>query len=195
MLRHSARDARWQGLLIEPVPYLFQRLQSAFSDANRFSLERVAVGSSTGTASFFYVDEAARAQIPHLPFWYDQLGSFYRQHIVKHLDGALEPYIIEEQMPVRPLSTILNQYGHGIHLLHIDTEGHDYEVLRTLDFRRHRPHAVLIEHKHLSVADKDATRELLEQHNYRVRDCGADYFAVTASLGSLLPRWLSRHRP
>lgn len=32
--------------------------------------------------------------MPGLPVWYDQLGSFDRQHIVKHLDGRLEPFIV-----------------------------------------------------------------------------------------------------
>src|SRR5262245_20215611 len=170
-------DSCWRGSLIQPVSYLFHRLQSVFNDPNRFLLQLLAIGSPEGRASFFYVDQAARTHIANLPFWYDQLGSFYRQHIVKHLDGALEPYIIEEQVPVIPLSTILDQYGHEIHLLHIDAEGYDFEVLRTLDFRKHRPHGILIEHEHLSLSDKQAMCELLQQHEYRIRDCGHDYFA------------------
>ena len=41
-----------------------------------------------------------------------------------------------------------------MHLLHVDAEGHDYEVLKTLDFAKHAPLSIFVEHKHLSDAQK-----------------------------------------
>ena len=65
-----------------------------------------------------------------------------------------------------------------MHLLHLDAEGHDYEVLRTLDFAKHAPLSIFVEHKHLSDAQKTEMLHLLRKHGYAVRDCGEDYFAV-----------------
>ena len=64
-----------------------------------------------------------------LPFWFDQLGSFDRMHIVKHLDGAYSnAFIISEMIDTVPLHDILDKHGGQSHidLIHIDTEGHDY---------------------------------------------------------------------
>src|SRR5262249_59030637 len=36
---------QWRGILIEPVPYCFERLRANFSDSRRFILEQVAVGA------------------------------------------------------------------------------------------------------------------------------------------------------
>lgn len=175
-------DKRWKGLLIEPVPYCFERLKANFSDQQRFSLERIAIGPITGRTTFYYVDQKATETLPGLPSYYDQLGSFDRSHIVKHLNGALEPFILESSFEVCPLEQVLTRNGVGeIHFLHIDTEGYDYEVLKTLDFNTHTPDAILIEHKHLSPPQKAEMLSDLRKHEYSVDDCGQDYFAVHKS--------------
>lgn len=172
-------DRRWRGLLIEPVPYCFNRLKANFSDAERFSLERVAIGPVVDTTTFYYVDERARAERPELPDWFDQLGSFDRSHIVKHLDGVLEPYILKAPVEVCPLgAVILRNRLTKIDLLHIDTEGYDFEVLKTLNFSKYKPPLIYIEHQHLPALQKKDMLRLLVGQGYRVRDAGRDYFAL-----------------
>jgi FkbM family methyltransferase len=179
----------WRGLLVEPVPYCFDRLREHYHDSQRFCLEQVAIGSAAGQASFYYVDAQANRHVPDLPPWFDQLGSFDRNHIVKHLNGRLEPFIIECKVQVCPLSEVLmrNQIRE-VHLLHVDTEGHDYEVLKTLNFAEHAPLSIFVEHRHLSPAHRTAMRRLLRQHGYSVRNCGADYFAVHEEANKRIPR-------
>jgi FkbM family methyltransferase len=175
LLAHKA----WTGILIEPVPYCFQKLKVNFSEP-RFRLEQTAIGAVAGEATFYYVDQEARKALP-LPEWFDQLGSFDRSHIVKHLDGILEPFILEAKVEVCPMSEVLaRNHVQEIHLLHIDTEGYDYEVLRTLDFSRYRPLLIFIEHKHLAENQKADMRSLLHQHGYTIYECGGDYCAVHA---------------
>jgi FkbM family methyltransferase len=172
-------DSNWSGLLIEPVPYCFDRLRANFHDSRRFRVEQIAIGAASGQASFYYVDEKARQEIHDLPGWFDQLGSFNRNHILKHLNGILEPFIIECRIRVHPLSEVLLRNRiQDVHLLHVDTEGHDYEVLKTVDFARHAPLLIYVEHKHLSDSEKSEMLQLLRRHGYSVSDCGADYFAV-----------------
>ena len=172
-------DERWKGLLIEPVPYVFDRLQANFHNARRFSLEQVAIGANAGQAVFYYVDAKAMASIPGLPDWYDQLGSFDKQHITKHLDGALTPFIVESMVEVRPMADVLKRNGiREAHLLHIDTEGYDYEILKTVDLTHEAPWAILVEHRHLPVPQKAEMLLLLRSHGYSVDDCGTDYFAI-----------------
>jgi FkbM family methyltransferase len=169
-------NTKWKGLLIEPVPYCFDRLKA---NAQRFCLEQVAVGATAGEETFDYVDQDAIQSIPDLPSWFDQLGSFDKSHIVKHLNGVLAPYIIELIVGVLPLADVISRNGiRDVHLLHIDTEGHDYEVLKTLNFEDQAPVAIFVEHKHLSDAQRTEMHEFLSNHGYSVHDCGADYFAV-----------------
>ncbi len=174
-----AADTKWKGLLIEPVPYLFKRLHANIQFSPRFCLEQIAIGAKEGYAPFYYVDEKAKQAIPNLPPWFDNLGSFDQNHILKHLDGILAPFIIKAEVRVAPLSVVLARNKiQEVHLLHVDTEGHDYEVLKTLDFAQCTPIAIFIEHKHLSEVDKLGMLQLLGQRNYNVQDCGDDFFAI-----------------
>jgi FkbM family methyltransferase len=188
-------DTKWSGLLIEPVPYCFANLRANFQDARRFCFEQVAIGPSAGEGTFYYVDEKALQNIPRLPAWIDQLGSFDRNHIMKHLDGALAPFIIECKVQVCPLSDVLTRNGiQDVQLLHIDAEGYDYDVLKTLDFAKHTPLSIFIEHKHLSDAQKTEMLHLLHQHGYSARDCGEDYFAVNEGANKRLHGTARMHR-
>lgn len=175
-------DARWKGLLIEPVPYLFARLKENFSNSARFALEQVAVGPKASRATFYCMAAGAKESLPDLQDFFDQLGSFDKQHIFKHyedLESKLEPFITEIEVEVLPLPDILQRnHIQDCHLLHIDTEGYDYKVLSTLNFSVTRPFVLFIEHKHLGARERQDLRRLLHKHNYIVRDCGQDYFAI-----------------
>lgn len=94
----------WTGLLIEPVPYCVDRLKENFSDQTRFSIEQAAISGAPGTVLFYHVDRDAIIHVPSLPVWYDQLGSFDRTHILKHLGSKIEPFIIESEIQTCTLS-------------------------------------------------------------------------------------------
>ncbi|MFZ5994963.1 MAG: FkbM family methyltransferase [Thermodesulfobacteriota bacterium] len=169
----------WRALFIEPVPYCTERLRTNFPDRERFSIEEVAIGPSSGSVPFFYVDPKAHDNIPELPVWFDQLGSFDRKHILKHFAGILDPYIICRDIETQPLSHVLE--AHGIEnpdLLHIDTEGYDFEVLKTLDIARHTPPLLFVEHKHLNGTQKQEMHEFLQNSGYAVHECGGDSIAI-----------------
>ena len=175
-------DMRWRGLLIEPVPYIFANLKKNFGDSRRFILEQSAVDSSNSKKKFYYVDPNAKQAMPELPIWFDQLGSFNKQHILKFFDGILEPFIIEIDVNVFTLSEIFEKNSiTDCHLLHIDTEGHDYKVLSSLDLSRTTPIAIFIEYNHLSDVEKEKLVQLLTDQNYTVRNCRRDYFAIQKS--------------
>ena len=173
-------NAKWTGILIEPVPYLVTKLTENYHDRERFIVEQVAIGNEAGKTQFFYVDESAIHALPDLPVHYDMLGSFDRQHIVNHLNGILEPYVVAVEIEVQTLATVLDRNRvKRIDILQVDTEGYDWEVLKSLDLDRIRPKAIYIEHKHLSAADRESMVTLLETKEFKIFDCGNDFFAKT----------------
>lgn len=182
-------NTNWRGLLIEPVPYCFDRLRANFQDSRRFSFEQIAIGAPAGVRTFYYIDAKAVESIPNLPAWFDQLGSFDKDHIKKHLGGVLEPFIIECKVRVYPLSDVLTRNKiQDVHLLHVDAEGYDYEILKTVDFAKYEPLSIYVEHKHLSDAKKTEMQNFLREHGYSVRDCGDDYFAVNEKANKRLQK-------
>jgi FkbM family methyltransferase len=167
----------WKAILVEPVPFLFNRLRQNYSNNPNIQFANVAITDQVGKATFYYVDPTAKNHIPELPDWYDQLGSFDPSHIAKHFGNALDPFTVSTQIATFPLSAFLERNNVAkIDLLHIDTEGHDWIVLRQLDLSRFRPDVILIEHKHLSKEDKSETLAFLKRE-YIISDLGADFFA------------------
>lgn len=180
--RFIRRERRWSGIFVEPVPEIFERLKRSYGPDPRFIYENVLIGSSAEPVNFYYVSERAKQELGDaVPYWYDQLGSFDRQHIVKHLDGLLVPYIVEAKLPSVSLPALLarNAVQH-IDLLHIDTEGYDYEVLAQFDFDRFRPAVVLYEHKHLKPELRAKAQELLKGYGYILRPRIDDTLALQA---------------
>ena len=168
----------WRGLLIEPVPYCCDRLRQNFADSSRFRVVEAAIASRQGTQDLYFVRKDARAALPDLPIWYDQLGTFDPHHIEKHFGPRIKPFIEKRPVPVRTYSDVMAANDPGDYaLLHVDTEGYDFEILKMALACPPLPKMIFIEHAHLSPADRNQMRRALKNHGYAVRNCGMDYFA------------------
>jgi len=134
--------------------------------------------------TFYWVDAAAaKSALPDLPYWYDQLGSFDSQHILKHFDGALEPFIRSTDLEGLNLPTLFDRNKvEKIAVLHIDTEGYDWKILSQLDLFRHDPQFILYEKNHLSEKDLQASIQFLDEH-YVLFSLGIDMLAVNRKVG------------
>jgi FkbM family methyltransferase len=168
------RHRSWQALFIEPVPFLFEQLQRTHGQNPRFRYEQVAIADRRQTMPFYYVSQSARREVPYLPAFVEQLGSFYRANIEKHMSGPLDRFIVELSLEAVPLADVLDrQRVDRIDILLIDTEGHDWEILRQFDLQRYSPLVIFFEHKHLAPEDKAASRDFLR--DYDITDVGHDY--------------------
>lgn len=160
-------QAGWRGVLVEPVPYVFKRLQATYADEPRFILENVAIAASSGSADFFHLKEAADRR--GLPDWYDELGSFFKDVVLKHKSAIpdIEQRLQVTQVPCLRFEELCARNGiTQVGLLHIDTEGYDFEIIKSIDFERHRPRLLIYEHKHLNDQDRAACRSYLEALGY-----------------------------
>ena len=60
--------------------------------------------------------------------------------------------------------------------LNIDLEGHDYEILQTIDFKKFNPKLICIEILE-NCSDKENIFDFLKQHNYSfIKNLGPSYF-------------------
>ncbi len=172
------KNVGWEALFIEPVPYLFEKLKANYENQPRFKFENVAINNGS-YQTFYSVKNSAKLEIPNLPKWYDQLGSFYRENITKHLNGILEPYIIESRIKGFNLPDILKiNKVKSIDLIHIDAEGYDWVILSQLNLNQFSPKAILFEHKHLKIEEKQKSLKYLNQHNYTIFELGCDFIGI-----------------
>lgn len=176
------KNKKWKALFVEPVPYLFEKLKNNYSDQSRFICENVAIDNGEEKLIFYWVDPKAKEALPDLPYWYDQLGSFSKSHILNQLDGKLEPFILSSQLESIDLSTLFQRNKiQNLDILHIDTEGYDWNILSQLDLKKYQPSFILYEYNHLSESDLKKSFEFLE-NLYIVFKSGIDMLAVKKTL-------------
>lgn len=175
------KNGQWRALLVEPLPHIFARLRANYPEEERFQLANVAINQGE-ELPFYHVDPVAKEDLPDLPYWYDQLGSFDRNHIAKELDGVLEPYIRSSSVVGLRLVTLLEQYHiDKIDVLHIDAEGYDWPILAQLPLDQFSPSFILFEYHHLIEEEYRAAIDFLKGGFYLYK-CGIDILAVNRSL-------------
>lgn len=178
----------WRGLFVEPVEFLFDKLRRLYpEEGGRFACAQVAVGNSDGRATLYRVARAAHtdAGFP-IPHWCWQLATFHREVLMKNLGAELghrlAAFIEAVEVETVTLETLFRDHAIGqLELLHLDTEGHDFQILRQLDFRRYRPQAILFEHAHLSAFDLAEAHALLVAQGYALQVFGRDTLALRPS--------------
>jgi FkbM family methyltransferase len=172
------RNAKWKALLVEPVPFLFEKLRVNYAEIPNVSFMNVAVGEYNGVLPFYYILPEAKLKLPELPTWYDQLGSFNKGHISAHLGDSVLPYVATTGVATVTLNDLLAQAEvTSIDVLHLDTEGHDWVILRQLDLSKTKPSVILFEHKHLDPQDRNSAYDYLKK-DYRIENLGNDFICL-----------------
>ncbi len=172
------RAGGWRGVLVEPVPYLFERVRRNAGHLPGVQLENAAIAPEEGERTFYYLEPHAGDLRPEL---YKTIGSFLRENLERHAEyiADFEERVIATPLPCLPLSALCRRHGiERLDLLFCDAEGYDYEVLKTLDWKRTPPRLVVWEHQHLSEEDAVGARRLLEEHGYDVHALAKDSVAL-----------------
>ena len=167
-----------RGILLEPNPESFRRLQETYRDFPQHTLCNVAVSDRDKTATLYSLNRNAPG-----PDWVHGLSSFDREHLLKH-DGIVPDiarYIDEFNVECVSFDTLFQRHPvEHVDVLQIDTEGFDAEVLRLFDLPRRRPTIVNFEHRHLSEADWNQSIQSLISLGYKVTVVRQDTLAYLA---------------
>ncbi len=173
------QDRRYEGMLVEPLPQYAAQLKSVYGGTGRFELVQAAISDLDGEVDIHFFDES-KTPDPHFPAWYREIASLDKTHLQKHMPATLHGAISAKSVEALSVPTLLERCGlQSVDLLHIDTEGHDYRILRQFDLRKLRTAVVIAEHKHLNAQDKTAMKTFLEDAGFSVRQLEADFLAVS----------------
>jgi FkbM family methyltransferase len=192
-LRPHILAQRWRGVMVEPVPYVFERLRANYADVDGVALENAAIADRDGQLPFFHLRDASPEERAGLPDWYDGVGSFDRQAILSHAPQMpdIAERIVELEVPALTFASLLAR--HGIErpdLVVIDTEGHDWEIIKSIDLSAHGPRLLIFEHFHLSRDDRASARAHLETAGYLVKEEGFDTIALRPQEDALTARFV-----
>lgn len=175
-LHESVLQYALPGLLVEPLPDLFERLRANYANQPSVAFECCAIGRSDGEATIYRVRADAR-----LPPWLQLIASFNRDHLLAVGSEVpdLERYVESVEVPCLTLPTLLSKHGiQNLTLLQVDTEGFDCEIVRMALEAGLRPPIINYESCHVSRKDRADCKEQLMAAGYGFIDIGGDTLAV-----------------
>jgi FkbM family methyltransferase len=181
LLRPLLLDHAWTGVIVEPVPYVFERLKRNYRDRPGLSLENVAVAPEDGERPFYHLAESADPAGEGLPRWYDGIGSFSREEVLSHKPFIpdIEERLVEIRVPCLSLASLCARNRiDRLDLIVIDTEGYDWEIIRHLSLAALRPRLLVYEHYHLGPDDRRACAERLREAGYETMEEHFDTFCL-----------------
>ena len=182
-------------VLVEPIATYFEQLQANYADLPSVQMDNVAIAETEGPRDLFRlggVDPAAHGQ----PDWLTQLGSLredrmtelwerYEQRLFDSegrqddIRGFWHAHRVVERVNCITFHQLLERHGiNTLDLLQIDAEGYDYNILKTIDFKRIRPRFINYE-RVLLHDDEAACRALMSAAGYRLIDWGQDTLCVS----------------
>ena len=90
----------------------------------------------------------------------------------------MEDYIISEDVYCTTIEDLLIKHNFkSIDLLQIDTEGFDFEIIKTINFSVLKPTMISFENMHLSKSDIIKCEKLLKTNGYLIYNKGRDSIA------------------
>jgi len=149
------------GLLVEPLPDMFEQLKKNYVSESQLSFENVAIATENGTQTLFRVKPNA-----NVPDYAHGWASFNKNHLRK-----FNQFIQEVQVPTLTIRSLLQKHKiNHITLLQVDTEGYDYEIIKMFFDELVFPEIINYEFRHLSRNDNLECRRLLIEKGYRFID-------------------------
>jgi len=129
----------WRGVLVEPLPALYERCRRERPNSRVFRCALVADDYDRPTASML------TANLMSLVRGAQKSAAADRAHC--HRGAEIQDSMVEKiEVPASTLSAVLTEAGVGdVDFLSIDVEGYELQALKGLDLERHRPRYILVE--------------------------------------------------
>jgi FkbM family methyltransferase len=167
----------WKGILVEPDKANYEKLRNHYNLLNGLIFENTGIGPERAELLFYKLKDITEQD----PGWYDQIGSFDKATFLKNIEYGkdLDKRITVESMPVISFDDLLQKNNFpNVDLLHMDTEGFDYKILRSIDFTKHDIRIVLFEGEWMAQRELQEVIQYLRGSQYRIFRSGIDYAGV-----------------
>jgi FkbM family methyltransferase len=173
-------NASWHGVFVEPVPRVFEQLRRNYSylRGRKLAFFNLAVSRNEGAKQLWKIRDECLSEFPLFAY---QIASFDREHIFKLFSAFsdLEAKIEAIEVPCKTYEQVREQAGlSSVHVLHLDVEGHEDQILNSIDFSRSKPLIILFETCHMSESAKGQIHTMLQSHTYCLQEAGADCIAT-----------------
>jgi FkbM family methyltransferase len=169
-IQHLVRRYHWRGLLLEPVPWVFEKLVANYRDEPQLLLVNAAIFARDGVVDLWTDPDSDGL-----------MSSFDFANPARYLRSSRLQKISVEALSMR---TLIRRHAiDRIDLLQIDAEGYDHEIIKMLlEDDLPLPRLIRYEHVMLSASDRVDCSALLASRGYRMLRDRIDTIAYRSQL-------------
>jgi FkbM family methyltransferase len=168
------KKEKWKGILLEPVPYLFNKLIENYKNNTDLIFLNAALDVNNGQAPFYSIKEFDNNGTELSRFGatnaLNQLGSFDLNTLMLHSGMHPDFKNLIEVINVNTItfSTLISKYNvKKIDILQIDTEGYDFTLLNEIDFKLLYPQILIFEYIHMTRSEYKKILKKLRKMGYK----------------------------
>lgn len=173
-IRRYIETKGWRGVLVEPIPEVFERLKANYAHIEGLVFENAAIGPREGVTELHYVPQTDEEGLPP---WYDALASFRKDVLLSH-----RRFIPDIEDRIRSMDVACMTFDslcakHGItraDFIQIDTEGYDYEIVKIIDLDRYQPALLQVEELHFDEPTRRLFLDRVSRSGYQAIGNGMD---------------------
>jgi len=183
-VREFIVGGQWRGVLVEPLPDVFELLKRNYPARlhDRLHFVNAAVSAESRTLPLWsfrkeFLDSLSLEE----RLFYLRKASFTRSHVESFLTAGRHSLEVIEQVdvPCVTVQSLAQQFfdSSEFDLLVIDAEGHEASILSSIDFANTRPAGIFFESDHLAERRREMA-QLLIANGYTIQDLGVDTAAT-----------------
>jgi FkbM family methyltransferase len=164
---------KWNSLLVEPIPDIFNELKENFKDRTNYIFEQCAITEQDGKVEMLTIPveiiekEGLHPGYKGMSALYplkNGFGSDYQRDIdVKAQFG------VNLTVPALTFDSLLKKHNiKHFDILICDAEGYDWNIFKQIDLNKYRPKFIRLEYINLTDEEKQLTQEKLKNAGYVV---------------------------
>jgi len=186
---HFVKRYKWEGVLVEPLPDVFELLKKNYHSVSGLNFENVAISEKNEMRSMSRIPLSAVEQ-NRVPRWAFGISSlvpektvFSHKNTSKSVFVNLQKEKISENVKCITLKSLLDKHKiKEVDVLQIDTEGYDINIIRQINFSELRPKVINFEQQWLTEQEKNFVTKHLKSFGYFLYNCGEDMLALLEPL-------------
>jgi len=189
-LREFVIKDEWHGIMIEPVRETFDELVLNHKKSKNLKFLNVAISDKNENKIISYIPKKAIEE-NNLNISLKGCSTFHNN---RQGDESIpmrvfenKQFLKQEEVKCITIETLIKEQriDREIDLLQIDTEGHEYKIIKSINFDNLLPRVIIFEtnrrKKMFSNEQIDEMFNILIKNNYSIIECGQDSIAMHSS--------------
>jgi FkbM family methyltransferase len=171
-LHHYVNNNDWEGVLVEPLPDMFERLTQNYQDNPRLKFVCSAIADTDGPAVMHRIP-VEKLQDNDVPDWAEGCSTMVTEG---YFDNLL-PHMVKENVHGITLKTLYEKHDDKYDFVQVDTEGFDYNIFLQLQAAGLTADIYKIEIAHITYTKTVWMRWVLDNQGYKTFIDGYDLIA------------------